>query len=149
MNHLEDLYYMYDAAVKKKSAMMNSDDLENPQCAELMDIWLHSMKSLKTILAMDEAEGEDEGGYGNYGTDRDGNGSGNGGGYSRGYMRGGYSEGGYSARGRGRNARRNSMGQYAAGNDEYVHKLEKLMDEAPNDQMREAIQRALDEAQRM
>lgn len=143
MNHLEDLYGMYDAAIKKKTAMLNSDDLENPQCAELLDLWLHSLKSLRTVLAMDEADGE--GGYGNYGNYREGNG----GGYSRGYMRGGYSEGGYSARGRGRNARRNSMGQYAAGAEDYVHKLEKLMDEAPNDQMREVIQRALDEAQRM
>lgn len=143
MNHLEDLYGMYDAAIKKKTAMLNSDDLENPQCAELLDLWLHSLKSLRTVIALDEAEGE--GGYGNYGNYREGNG----GGYSRGYMRGGYSEGGYGARGRGRNARRNSMGQYAAGAEDYVRKLEKLMDEAPNDQMREVIQRALDEAQRM
>lgn len=147
MNHLEDLYGMYDAAIRKKTAMLNSDDLENPQCAELMDLWLHSLKSLRTVIAMDEAEGE--GSYGNYGNYREGNSGGNGGGYSRDYMRGGYSEGGYSARGRGRNARRNSMGRYAAGDEEYIQKLEKLMEEAPNDQMRQSIQRALDEAQRM
>ena len=35
------------------------------------------------------------------------------------------------------------------GNEEYIQKLEKLMEEAPNDQMRQTIQRALDEAQRM
>ena len=150
MNHLEDLYGMYDAAIRKKTAMLNSDDLENPQCAELMDLWLHSLKSLRTVIAMDEAEGEGSyGGYGNYGNYREGNSGGNGGGYSRDYMRGGYSEGGYSARGRGRNARRNSMGRYAAGDEEYIQKLEKLMEEAPNDHMRQTIQRALEEAQRM
>ena len=140
MNHLEDLYGIYDAAIKKKTAMLNSDDLENPQCAELLDLWLHSLKSLRTVIAMDEAEGESEGGYGSY---REG------GSYSRGYGEGGYQRSGYGARGRGRNARHNSMGQYAAGAEDYVRKLEKLMDEAPNDQMREVIQRALDEAQRM
>lgn len=150
MNHLEDLYGMYDAAIKKKTAMLNSDDLENPQCAELMDLWTHTLKSLRTVIAMDEAEGEGSyGGNGNYGNYREGNSGGNGGGYSRDYMRSGYSEGGYSARGRGRNARRNSMGRYAAGDEEYIQKLEKLMEEAPNDQMRQSIQRALEEAQRM
>lgn len=151
MDHYERLYEMYDAALERKVSMMNSDDLENPQCAEHMDYWLHSMKSLKTIMAMDEAEGGSygrrgyreggyrEGGYGNY---REGGGSGGGSGGSSG---GGY--GGYGAR--GRRARRDSMGRYAAGDEEYIQKLEKLMEEAPNDQMRQSIQRALEEAQRM
>lgn len=62
---------------------------------------------------------------------------------------GGYSEGGYGARGRGRNARRNSMGRYAAGDDEYIQELEKLLDMTKNEKARQSIQKALDEAQMM
>lgn len=77
--------------------------------------------------------------------------------------RGGSYEGSYDggmsyARGRGRNARRDSMGRYAReggyanrsyrgysrdGKEEYMEQLRGLMEDAPNDQARQSIQRMI------
>ena len=77
--------------------------------------------------------------------------------------RGGSYEGSYDgdmsyARGRGRNARRDSMGRYArdggysnrtyrgysrGGKDEYIEQLRGMMDEAPDEQTRQSIQRMI------
>jgi len=139
MDHLYRLYEMVDEELKTLSR--KEDAMKNADCAKYVDLLAHTAKDLLAVIAMQESE-QDGGTYGR--------------GYREsGYNRGGYGEsngygeGGYGARGRGRNARRNSMGRYAAGDEEYIQKLEKLMEEAPNDQMRQSIQRALDEAQRM
>jgi len=64
---------------------------------DIIDKLTHSIKSIDTILAMEEA------GY----SYEDGGNSGN---YSRGYSNRGYS----NARGRGSNAKRDSMGRYSS-----------------------------------
>ncbi len=68
-------------------------------------------------------------------------------------------EGGSYARGRGRNARRDSMGRYSRegsyrggsyrgysrdGKDEYKEQLMDMMDNAPDEQTRQSIQRMID-----
>lgn len=91
--------------------------------------------------------------------------------YDRSYERGGRSrrggsyegsydgsyEGGSYARGRGRNARRDSMGRYSResyrggsygysrdGKEEYKEQLMEMMENAPDDQTRQSIKRMID-----
>lgn len=117
----------------------------------------HAMKSIKTTIAMMEAEEMDDGGsYGSYGM--------------RGYPRDGgsymWNGGGYSrmpdssyARGRGRYANRDSMGRYSSrgysrddgysreggysGHGEMVDELRGLMNQAPDEQTRQEFQRMI------
>ena len=85
--------------------------------------------------------------------------------YERGMNRGGRSYrdgyvGGSYARGRGRNAKRDSMGRYARegsyrdgrayrggysrdGKEEYIENLREMMEDAPDDQTRQSIQRMI------
>lgn len=78
-------------------------------------------------------------------------------GYSRnmdGYYRGGYPRsygGGSYARGRGRNARRDSMGRYSrdGSNDMMVQQLEDLMQDAPNEQIKQKIQQLVQQIEQM
>ena len=83
-----------------------------------------------------------------------------GGSYEGGSMRGSY-EGGSYARGRGRGARRDSMGRYASegsyrggsyrgysraeGKQEYVEALQDMMDEAPDETTRQSLQRMINQ----
>lgn len=70
-----------------------------------------------------------------------------GGSYARG-NRGGRSYRGSYARGRGRNARRDSMGRYSSegysrAEDDFRMELQELMQDAPNDQIRQKMQRIM------
>lgn len=101
---------------------------------ETVDKLTHSIKSIDTIIAMEE---------------------------------GGYSEDGYEnassyARGRGRNARRDSMGRYSSDNysrenrsrrdysmddsrESMIEKLHEMLDDAPNEKIRNAIHRLINQ----
>lgn len=68
--------------------------------------------------------------------------------------RGGYEGGGYSgesyARGRGRNARRDSMGRYSSegysrDGGEFMDELHELMQSAPNDRVRQKLKSIMSE----
>jgi len=78
-----------------------------------------------------------------------------GGSYRGSYPMGGGSyrggQGGSYARGRGRNARRDSMGRYSRGGDTdgMVSQLEDLMQDAPNDQIRQGIQQLITQIDQM
>lgn len=100
----------------------------------------HSLKSVKSVMAMEEAANDMDDGYNERG-------------YSRGYDRGGsyrssYNDGYSMARGR-MNARRDSMGRYSRGEDGYsrggnmVDELRSLMMDAPDDQTRQEMQRLI------
>ena len=106
---------------------------------DVVDKLAHTIKNLDKIIEMKEGE---EGEYSGYG-----GGSYRGGSYARGGNRGGgnrggsyayaYDDGSY-ARGRGRNARRDSMGRYSRegysrANEEVVEQLHELMEEVPED----------------
>ena len=100
----------------------------------------------------DEEEYSQRGGYtydnGNMGGNRGGSYRGGQGGdrYSR-----NYGGGNSYARGRGANARRDSMGRYSrAGNpDEMVEQLEELMQDAPNEQIKQQIQQLVQQIEQM
>lgn len=107
--------------------------------ADYIDKLTHILKSVKGVIKMEE-ESEMNDGY----SERM---------YSRGYDRGGSYRGSYNdgysmARGR-MNARRDSMGRYSS-NDGYsrggnmVDELRDLMQDAPNDQVRQEMQRLID-----
>lgn len=121
---------------------------------DYLDKLTHSLKSIKTTIAMMEAEQDDGSEYSErYYRD--------GGSYRRGYSREGgsyrgsygdsYNDGGSYARGRGRNARRDSMGRYSSdgsyGRDysrdggNMADELRDLMEQAPDEQTRQEMQR--------
>lgn len=93
-----------------------------------IDALTHALKSVKTTMAMMDAEG---------GYSRDG--------YSRdyGYMPSARKYIGYS-NARGRYDRRDSMGRYSRGADEMIEQVRDLMDKAPDEQTRHDLQRILE-----
>lgn len=130
---------------------------------EVVDKLAHAVKNLDKILETYEEEEYSQAGGGS-GQSRRGGGSSyrRGGGSSR---RGGSSyEGGSSydggssyemdggssyARGRGRNARRDSMGRYSSAGDEIAMELKELMQDAPDQQTRQDIQRIVQRLEQM
>lgn len=106
--------------------------------ADYIDKLLHSLKSVKAVIKMEEEADMDDG-Y----SERM---------YSRGYDRGGsyrgsYGDGSYG-RGRGRYANRDSMGRYSS-NDGYsrggnmIDELRELMQDAPDQETRQEMQRLI------
>lgn len=121
---------------------------------EVIDKLAHAIKNLdKIIEAYDEQE------YSMAGGSYEGGGSNAGGGsyegsYARGRGRGrsyaggggSYADGGSYARGRGRYARRDRMGRYSSeggysrAEDDFRTELEELMQDAPNDKIKQKMQ---------
>jgi hypothetical protein len=96
----------------KNGGKMSAGDLE------ALDKLTHALKSVKTTLAMEEYDDDRSGDY-------------MGGSYERGGNRGGsYERGGSYARGRGRNARRYSMGRYSS---EYGYSRDEAIDDMAED----------------
>lgn len=98
---------------------------------EIVDKLAHAIKNIDKIIEADEMEG------GSYY-------SGNDGGSYRSYYDGSYDDGGSyrgysSARGRGRYAKRDSMGRYSRAGD-LAEQLRALMADAPDDKTRQEMQ---------
>lgn len=119
---------------------------------ETADKLSHALKNVQKIIEYYESMGDDEGGY----SRRDGDGMWTAeGSYAR-DGRGGYSRGGSYARGRGRYAKRDSMGRYsgrgysrADGTHEMVAELKDLMKDAPNAQIKQRMQELVSEIEMM
>lgn len=117
---------------------------------ETVDKLSHAVKNLcKIIESYEEEEEYSMAGDGSYRYPGDGS-------YARGGRddRGGSYRSGSYARGRGRNARRDSMGRYssegysrAAG--EMVDQLREMMEEAPDEQTRMEIQKLMKKLEQM
>lgn len=143
--------------IKKAGGKLSGSDVE------YIDKLTHSLKSIKAVMAMMEDEGEDE--YSGASYARGGRGGNRGGrsyrggsyrggnSYDDGMMGGSYEQGGSYARdgrGRGSNARRDSMGRYSSRMDGYsrhgdvVESLREVMEEAPDDRTRMEIQRLIE-----
>lgn len=109
---------------------------------DYIDKLTHSLKSIKSVMAMEEAE-MDDGDYSGRMYSR---------GYDRGSYRGSYNDGGSYAmgRGRGRYANRDSMGRYSSRDDGYsrggnmADELREIAQNAPNEQVKQDIMRILD-----
>jgi hypothetical protein len=68
--------------------------------------------------------------------------------YTRGGNRGGRGGSSY-ARGRGRNARRDSMGRYSSDNDMLVEELRSLMEDAPDERTKMEFQKFITKMEQM
>lgn len=147
MEHLDKILEMTEAefgAMAKNGRFKSREEIDSVY--KLMDI----VKDVYCIWDMEEGSDEDDMSY-------------EGGSYRGGSMRGGSTIDGNSyARGRGRNARRDSMGRYsregsyrggsyrrggnysrADGKEEYIENLRDMMEDAPDDQTRQSIQRMI------
>ena len=144
--------------IKKAGGKLSGSDVE------YIDKLTHSLKSIQAVMAMMEDDGEDE--YSGASYARNGRGGNRGGSYRGGSYRGGsyrgssYDDGmmtggengsyARDGRGRGSNARRDSMGRYSSRMDGYsrhgdvVESLREVMEEAPDDRTRMEIQRLIE-----
>ena len=118
--------------IRQAGGKMSGSDLD------YVDKLTHALKSIKTTIAMMEAdEGASGRMYPYYG------GSYNDGSYNGGSYRG------RSSYARGRmNARRDSMGRYS-GDDNIVAELRELMQDAPDEQTRKEFERFIQKIERM
>ena len=107
---------------------------------EVVDKLAHAIKNIcKIIEAAEEEEYSQRGGRYMY--------AGGGGSYRGGSYRGG--QGGSYARGRGQNARRDSMGRYSSAGEGLAEQLEEMMREAPNEQIRQQMQQLVQQLEQM
>lgn len=137
--------------------MAQKGKLANTADVQLVDWLTHSIKSIDTIEAMEEA-GYGEDGYSNargrYAKrDSMGRYSRNDG-YSRDYHDGGYSrDSGYSERYDGRDYSRDGSSyrggrySYADGKEDMMHKMREMMENAPNEQEREKMRHMMEQMQ--
>lgn len=154
MQMIEDLYDLCetlekDLAKTNEKLRMAGGEMSGADL-EYVDKLTHSLKSIKTTIAMIEAD--EDGGYSGYGYrmwpmsyEGGQGGSSN----ARGNRGGNSNRGGSYARGR-RNARRDSMGRYSgeggySRDGDFREMLEEAMDNAPNEQVRTKLQRIMSE----
>lgn len=149
MEHLEKLLEMTDAefgAIAKNGKFKSREEIDSVY--KLMDI----AKDIYCVWQYEEEMEEDEDDQYRRGSylrkDRVGvRGERDGMGYSRRYDES-YDDGmGRSyRRGRGRNAKRDSMGRYSreSGKEEYIEQMRDLMEDAPDEQTRISIQRMIE-----
>ena len=159
MDYMKNLYELCDtlsreidkanAKIRKANGELTAGDIE------YIDKLTHSLKSVKTTLAMMEAE--DGGSYDGYSRRRY---SRDGGSYRRSYDGsyddmayddGSYDDGGSYAR--GRYAKRDSMGRYArdgySRHANMVEELRDLMKDAPDERTRKEMERLVNKMETM
>lgn len=141
---MDKLYELKEMLCKELEKYGKEDKL-TAGSLEVVDKLSHSIKNLDKIIENYEDEGYSNRG----GSYRGGSYEGNMGGGSyerggRGNMGGSYRGGSY-ARGRGSNAKRDSMGRYSSEGysraDNLMDSLYGLMDDAPNDRVRQEMQK--------
>lgn len=144
-NLIKDLHEMCETIGRSISTtnekIRNAGGKVSAADMDFVDKLTHSLKSLKTTIAMMEADEMDDGmSYGDR-PYRDG--------YSRRMYRGSYADGndGSYARGRGRYANRDSMGRYSSmgysRDGSMVDELRELMESAPDEETRKDMQRLI------
>ena len=139
MEHLESIVKLADAelgSIEKNGKFRSREEIDSVY--KLMDI----VKDAYCIMDMEDGDYSE---------------------YDGGSYRGSYNMGGSSyARGRSRNARRDSMGRYSrndgrsyrvgyarndgysrGGNNEYIESLREMMEDAPDETTRQGIQRMI------
>lgn len=134
---MDELYKLKDMLCEELEEYGKKGEL-SAGTLDIVDKLSHALKSITTIIAMEEADGE----------------------YSGTYPRMYYRNGGTSYR-RGssyagrRNAKRDSMGRYSREDgysgavDEMVDQLNDMMHEAPNEQVKQDIQRLINKIEKM
>lgn len=141
-NELEQLCNVLEKELKISNEKLESsgnnltgDDLS------YIDKLTHSIKSIKTTMAMMDSDGySNDGGYGMSGN------------YGRGGNSGRYYP--YYSGARGRSAKRDSMGRYSrgrgySGDDDMIEQLHELMEQAPDDRTRQEFQKFISKVENM
>lgn len=160
MDYIKTLYELCDMIgdqlADATSRLKSGGGKINNQDADYIDKLTHSMKSVKATIAM--VESEDEHADNSYDDGMRNRGSYRGGSYRmpRGssYRDGrSYDDESY-ARGRGRNARRDSMGRYSREDgysraDDMVEDLRGMMESAPDEKTRQEFQRFISKMEQM
>lgn len=110
---------------------------------DTVDKLTHAIKSIETIIAMNEYNDD---GYSNRGSYESRNGSS----YARRYTRDGSMDGGNSYARYG-NVRRDRMGRYSRdeANDEIISRLHEVMEEAQNEQTKQEIRKLINKMEQM
>lgn len=125
--------------LEKSGGQMSAGDLE------YVNKLTHSIKSIKTTMAMIEAEDD---GYSNNDMSYEDGRS-----YRNSYNRGGSYRGSSYARGRGSNARRDSRGRYSSRgysmDEGMVAELHELMEDAPDEKTRMEFQKFIRKIEQM
>ena len=137
---MDKLYELKEMLCKELEKYGKEDKL-TAGSLDVVDKLSHSIKNLDKIIENYEDEGYSNRG----GSYRDGNYEGN--------MGGGSYRGGSYARGRGSNARRDSMGRYSnegySRADNLMDSLYGLMDDAPNDRVRQEMKKFVTKIEEM
>ena len=139
MEHLDTLYELCDIVSKEleeaTEKIHNAGGKLSGSDVEYVDKLTHTLKSIKTVIAMEEAGdgySHDDGRYRTYHP----------------YMRGGS-----YARGRGSRAKRDSMGRYSSmyydGVDDMMDKLNDLMNEAPDEKTKAEFKKFIAKMEQM
>lgn len=141
MNELYELKEKLCRELKKYS----SEDVTT-NSLEVVDKLSHAIKNLDKII--EKYEEEEGGSYGYNSYEPNYNRS------NRSSYRGSYNNGGSYARGRGRNAKRDSMGRYSSNdgysrNGDIASELRELMMDAPDEQTRMEYQRVINKLEQM
>lgn len=116
---------------------------------EIVDKLAHTIKNLDKIIESYEEDGYSGEGYyeGSYDGTLEGGKYARRGRYSR---EGGMRGGSYAMeRGRGRNAKRDSMGRYSRDNKMMVHELRELMEDAPDERIKMEMQKLIQKVEQM
>ena len=110
---------------------------------DTVDKLTHAIKSIETIIAMNEYNDD---GYSNRGSYENRNGNS----YARRYTRDGSMDGGNSYARYG-NVRRDSMGRYSRdeANEEIINRLHEVMNDAPNEQTKQEIRKLINKMEQM
>lgn len=140
---MHKLYDLKEMLCRELEDYSNRDNLDI-NSLEIVDKLAHAVKNIDKII---ESEEEQDGGM----SGRSYRGGMYDGGSYRGgsYREGSYRDGGMSyARGRGRNARRDSMGRYSrerySRDDNMADSIRDLMENAPDEQTRMELQRMME-----
>ena len=107
---------------------------------DTVDKLTHAIKSIETIIAMNEYSDDGYSNRGSYGGNMNSNS------YARRYTR----EGGNSYARYG-NVRRDSMGRYSRdeANEEIINRLNEVMNDAPNEQTKQEIRKLINKMENM
>lgn len=144
MHELYDLKEMLCEELKE----YGSKDKLDVGGLEIVDKLAHAIKNIDKII---EAYEEEE--YSMDGGSYEGGNQGGGGYYENGRSGNRYSREGMRrmsyARGRGRNAKRDNMGRYSRASEDMVMELRELMEDAPDDRIRQEFQKLIQKVEQM
>lgn len=141
---MHELYELKEKLCRELKKYSSEDVTTNS--LEVVDKLSHAIKNLDKII--EKYEEEEGGSYGYNSYEPNYNRS------NRSSYRGNYNNGGSYARGRGRNAKRDSMGRYSSNdgysrNGDIASELRELMMDAPDEQTRMEYQRVINKLEQM